>query len=370
MKNFLVLFPFLLLLSCGKIKANEEAEKLKVGFEISGVKDVPHLYLVKMSWTLSEKYSEIFVEKAQNNSPFSKASVPGTNSYSEQFTSSELWAFRLVGVLNEKKYLLFKKDLIIPKDLVVQNQLSLEESIRSPFSRIFLSENSVLKTNGKNLVIDVAEIHAQNNSILDTIPKGSAGLGEKGKDGGKLLIKSKKLLGALTILSRGQNGGEGMPGSKGTQGKDGAHGQDASSLCAERPNEASTPGQRSEDGGPGGQGGDGQRGGDTALLRIELESLEGDLKIIEEAGGGGPAGEGGEGGNPGIPGKGGRGYSTNRGGALCREKPNGGQGKIGSRGPKGFAGQKGENAGYCLRVETKPTLDNCERISSSIYNDI
>lgn len=324
------------------------------------------------------------VEMIQTNAQgeWLEQKIPASTETNYQFGSFQNNEFKAIKTITIKK----------PKDLVISgttrwSQIKshfVEDSSKhlqlEKFHRLYLSEGSILITEGENLNLVIKELFAK-NAQLQTWPDGqTAAPGQNGRPGGQIFIQAEKVYGKLLVKLHGENGGPGLPGKadpslNGAQGMPGAPHQftgrtDTSNcyvqgLCPTLYSceKAATSGSPGDPGRKGFKGGTGFRGGNSGfiLFKISLASeLVWNLDIIPgiggEGGAGGPGGEGGNGGPAGewqvpspyderkkIPGP-------------CPKPLDSLKGHPGEFGDKGDTGASGIKEVSCLTEGTKPPL--------------
>lgn len=147
------------------------------------------------------------------------------------------------------------------------------------------------------------------------------------------------------ITIQGHDGSNGHDGSSGSQGTDGNGGSGAECDCC-----GGTVTRQAKPGGPGGEGMNGENGingehgGNGPTANITIQSLTGNVTLLNRGGAGGHGGAGGRGGRGGTGGKGGNGRTC---GAF---RPDGAEGGRGGNGGNGGASANGGNAGNGGRV--------------------
>ncbi len=209
-------------------------------------------------------------------------------------------------------------------------------------ARNIFFKKGVFVTYGQNVFVEAETIYFD-DTVIETFPEGKrAGIGFKGRDGGVIEFKAKKIVGKLHVILRGENGGQGLKarnleayegmGRKGRDGK--ASRYSCSRMRGERECHCILV-RHGEDGGRGKrglQGGSGFRGGDAGVFLIRAKEMsEFELSYKSVAGGGGKGGFGGKGG------RGGKGGKSDHS-KFCHAY----EGKHGKQGLRGLTGEKGE----------------------------
>lgn len=308
----------------------------------------------------------------------------------------------------------FTKSVVVPRDFVARAENSnISDNTRIEVNRLYLSDDSPLTTNGKNLDIVTNELHAEKGFIqgfpekvkireidgdqetTKEIPP-TADKFKQGSSGGNLSISAKKLYGKLKVVMRGQNGGEGLKGDptagRGATGSAAGYGNvecypDCTmETCLVKPNELILPLMKpggtcgcTSTGHPGGQGSKGNKGlpgkqgmpgGDSGNVKVSIQQyvpLEGydpslpqdDTSVVKVELIPGKGGSGGAGGDGQLGGEGGPGEPRPSEGNGCKgtngpEGPKGDSGDIGPIGVDGKAGLKciyvgSENINECVQ---------------------
>lgn len=258
-------------------------------------------------------------------------------------------------------------------DFVV-NENTVLTSVPEKIGRLIFMQDAVLSTDGASLKLVVDEV-ISHGGVISTLPRSSKPeRGADGLSGGSLYLEARTGRGHLTIISEGQNGGEGVkgdsgiPGAKGPRGSNGEADYELDCLFAspesnlssflERPeprpcfkrwycSRQTGDGGRGGKGGRGKSGGEGGSGGDSAKVLVKVEDPS-QLSISTEVsvGLGGLGGAGGNGGRGGAGGDAGSQDSKRK----CRRANRGPEGALGDRGPRGPNGRGGTENPVCLML--------------------
>lgn len=250
------------------------------------------------------------------------------------------------------------KKIQVPLDFVISRIHNLNNDLNLKLGRLYLENNSVLKTNGFRVSIEAERISAGANSKIINFHPHEVWSDTRSHSGGSISIRSKEASGFLIINLQGAKGRNGRSGSElesinnfSPRMNDGYDGDDADYdydyQCDERYERPScgfvykkcrVPPTNGEDGenGPAGYAGEnGFPGGDTGNLFMQIEdhsnfTLRLSLKV----------------GSPGIGGLGAQGHPGSKGGKagaldpekVCKPANNG---KDGIKGPQGRNGDMG-----------------------------
>lgn len=318
-----------------------------------------HRYLAEIAYPPG--YSNIRLEV--NDQVWASDPQPQTQALSFGLEDNKTYLIKLFGATKpeESSGLIAEWTVATPRDVLLNqdtfNQLTTEhQSLRLQADRVFIPEGTLetptLVTGGKNLVVLTNQLIA-NGAVLATFGKGDkASLNQPGRSGGVITIKALKARGALTLVMRGQEGGDGSAGQALPRAAQGAQGTKGRSHCrsrflggdpvvACRCLEVPGHGSRGSDGVVGQKGNPGRQGGATGRLNLEIaERPDSDWQfiVLKEAG---PAG---------LPGAGGPGQLGGLGGDIgrlddARECPTdrSHKGDEGSQGPNGPLGDREAN---------------------------
>lgn len=295
------------------IRNNKEAP---VTIELIGLE--VFRYQATIRWPTETSNVSIFIDKQ-----FAfKANSPSVTSY-------------VVGLDHNREYLITvysQKDLdtkpIVVSELVVNTPLDvgltseylkslpfLENKISIQAHRVFIVDSVV--TEGKNILVNTDELIADEAELTTFQDQQKAIMDNGGRNGGLIVIKSKKAQGKLTFILRGENGGDGSSGAshsdralRGPNGKDGylvtcdADERRCKTTCSPWPEN----GHQGLPGKVGNHGGNGRYGGNTGSLQLEIAESSPNFhfkieKVIGTAGSPGSGGPGQQGGPGGFPGK-------------------------------------------------------------------
>lgn len=252
------------------------------------------------------------------------------------------------------------KKILVPKDLGITGTVSLEEDTTWKLGRLYLHDNSTLKTNGFLLSIEANRIIAKPDSRIINFEPKNVWVTAAQQRGGSISIRSKYASGLLIVNLNGANGQHGRSGAEleslnmaqnahdGYPGEDGDWGGDEDCTedrysgqtrcgiinlrCISQP----TNGEDGEDGPDGANGENGSDGGDTGNLFVQIEDHTNfALKLSIRPGQGGLGGQG-------TPGK--MGGKGGKAGALDQQKvcKPASKGKDGSPGKPGRNGENGQ----------------------------
>jgi hypothetical protein len=211
----------------------------------------------------------------------------------------------------------------IPLDKVFEGGEHIEQGTLVDYQRIFLKNQAKVYWQGERLELIASELISEDATLESFSPdKKTAELGQKGRSGGELILRAKKLRGDLFIRGDGQQGGQGESGAVGATGSKGSRGPDTvlhEGAPTQVPKGAyiyrgywfkcdpvRVPGGEGGRGGRGGAGFQGKKGGNSSKILIEVKDpTEGNIFISNKPGLGGDGGlgglggPGGEGGEPG-----------------------------------------------------------------------
>lgn len=258
------------------------------------------------------------------------------------------------------------KKIEVPKDMVVADTFILKEDLNIQLGRLYLQDQSILKTNGHLLSIEAETIYAGASSRIVTFESTDLSNTPQTKSGGSISIRAKEAYGFLTVDLHGLHGRNGRSGYElqtqlgiswpSRSSLNGADGEDAKydyKPACPGGNESSHPlcgliqitclshptdGQDGAPGPAGIDGEDGQPGGDTGNIFLQIEKKKDfGLKISLRPGRGGLGGEGTPGHPGGLGGAPGKQDSKN----ACRAAAKGKDGAHGPNGKKGKTGRKG-----------------------------
>lgn len=248
-------------------------------------------------------------------------------------------------------------DLVVDDDFNI-DKLKIDQELR--YNQIRISKKGKIITNGRTVRLYARQVVSDDGQIVSFKSFSDTKPGENGKNGGRLELKTKKILGKLTINLSGENGGDGLDAvdltyNKG-QAKNGANG--AFEIVNDHINNTFTPrcvkvpengadgvivGDIGKDGMNGGHGGN--KG--EVILDIEDKNTLVNLFDVSKPGLGGRGGFGGLGSFGelgGLPGK----MSINNQVvdtpeivSLCPKAVSGKDAARGSRGRNGYNGKDG-----------------------------
>lgn len=215
------------------------------------------------------------------------------------------------------------------------------------FNEVILKKGAVLYTLGNRVRLKVDQFESD-DATISTFPKTTtAPQGMEGRDGGHVLLSFKNAKGYLTVVMRGENGGQGKEGpapDDKLKGEKGAAG--TPTQCSSANNKYGKNGEPGGQGLRGYPGKAGSRGGSSGTLDLVIhEGNEFFHKIERAAGSGGLGGQGGRGGPGGEGGDAGgkKGHSF-----VCIGTKKGGVGPEGEPGPSGDKGADGVIGTVCV----------------------
>ncbi|MEY4617510.1 MAG: hypothetical protein RJB66_2470 [Pseudomonadota bacterium] len=329
-----------------------------------------HRYLAEISYPAGlshlrlEVNDHIWVEQLQ---PPSQSIVVG-------FEDQAQYKVKLLGRTHPEAEttLVAEWEVTTPTDLLLDQStfaktLTLNSTVVIQAERVFLPpgtpESPSLTTQGQKLHIVANELIA-NESVIATFAKAQkASQDQAGRDGGEIFIKALFAKGDLSIVMRGEEGGDGSAGpSFNERAPSGLQGKRGRAFCRSRFSGGDPvltcrclefPG----DGGPGhdGQSGraglPGRRGGHSGQLKMELAlvpTADWKLSLVKEPGlagapgTGGPGQLGGQGGDAGIIDDANACYPT--------QSKKGQEGLVGADGPSGIREPPGLAQQECLSI--------------------
>jgi hypothetical protein len=343
----------------------------------------PNQYQVRLSWVQNNPPPTFTIRRKDNGlNEVTLPVVPGTSRalVDPQVISGKQYLYFLGTNQNGNFNVITQTAVTIPTDLVVTSSTVLQNVVT--LGRLYMDTSSKILTNGERLEINVGEIVSKGGVIASFDDTDSAPRQSVGAPGGDIVIRAKRGQGNLTILARGQRGGEGTwgtPGAVGVTGPRGLFGRcgwhDDDSGCRIsydrfqnliRASHDPFVGEgirmylrrfyckaQTGDGGqgypgwPGGKGGQGAKGGDAAKVFISIDDATGievsAFTLPGRGGAGGPGGIGGVGGLGGPPG-------IRDPFGLCRSANPGPRGVPGPQGPFGDPGPEGGKAPLCLKL--------------------
>lgn len=275
----------------------------------------------------------------------------------------------------------FPKQIKIPRDFVVrEGQSSFNEDTRLTVNRFFLTNDTVLSTNGFNIELVANELHSKDGVIETFAENTKAPTNTDGKSGGSLKLNALMATGDLKIYMRGQHGGDGANGeSYSNRASDGSPAGEGSRLCdcvgknclltakinfdfftdAKPTGTICTCETTGGDGGRGADGANGRdghrggNGGSAGQLKISIQDgREFDLQTYAFKGLAGIPGNGGDGQDGGIGGQ----TPDTLAGKKCGGKP-GGNGSKGKPGRRGNSGSDGDLGLMCTYIASENEND-------------
>lgn len=275
----------------------------------------------------------------------------------------------------------FPKQIKIPRDFVVrEGQSNFNEDTRLTVNRIFLTNDTVLSTNGFNIELVANELHSKDGVIETFAENTKAPINNDGKSGGSLKISAQMATGDLKIYMRGQHGGDGANGeSYSNRASDGSPAGEGARFCdcvgkncllTAKTNFELFPDIKptgtictcESTGGDGGRGADGANGrdghnagngGSAGQLKISIQDgREFDLQTYAFKGIAGTPGNGGDGQDGGIGGP----TPDTLSGRKCGGKP-GGNGSKGKPGRRGDLGSDGDLGLMCTYIASENKND-------------
>lgn len=221
--------------------------------------------------------------------------------------------------------------IAIPQDLEIREIAHLS-SIRG-VHRLFLRGGARLYPDHSRLLIDVHELISE-GGIIETFAENSrAAEGENGRSGGTVRLFAQTARGDLTILARGEHGGQGRTGRTGKDSPD--------------------PGAEGETGESGGTGGNGGNSGRVCVKIATASPIQ--VRILRFPGDAGSAG---------MPGHGGVGANANLSvfEAIRRNASSPFvMGRTGKSGGMGRTGRSGSEDPFCLQIG-ETTYGDCEKL--------
>ncbi len=281
---------------------------------------------------------------------------------------------------------------LVYSDLVIQGVMTPESFAAH---RLFFTPGSKIRTEGKDVQINVEEIISDGGTVESFHYGQTAPEEQPGRAGRRIEIRAKRASGLLYVTAQGENGGRAARGASITQpaerGPRGVNGQcgyrgtevNCESLTADNlelwRRLAATPGPTQHvyqdalsklyckvqpgDGGPGlpgkqgEKGGTGGAGGDSGEIYVRVENAANfEVKPNLYPGHGGewaPGGNGGPGGPGGDPGR--QDHLK-----LCRLATQGPDGPNGLMGPWGEKGKEGRLQTFCLHLGST-RLGTCDQ---------
>ncbi len=226
------------------------------------------------------------------------------------------------------------------------------------FDRLTITDRGTLYTLGNNVRLHVADLQAA--GVITTFPEDqTAAQNKEGRSGGHILVDIEKGEGSLSIILRGERGGQGLKGDKpdaSMMGINGAPGKNGDAFGSNGICNGTATG-----GGPGGKGKkgypgkNGKNGGDSGTLELNIKNVEGfTYSIQRKPGRGGERGEGGQGGEGGENGTHGS-ASLSCGGFVFGPINGNNRGPEGDPGDKGQLGSDGISQTVCINKNNAMT---------------
>lgn len=233
--------------------------------------------------------------------------------------------------------------------------------------RLFLApataETPALLTNGAHLLIVVDELIAQSSQLITFPENQKAAVDQPGRSGGLIIIKTRSARGHLSVVMRGEQGGDGSIGAPYTdRAPRGAQGTKGKTTCDFYPYLRDSNGycmcaQPIGDGQPGlpgiagRPGNSGRRGGNNGQFRLEISEVaseDWEIDIKHEPGLAGAPGPGGPGQLGGVGGH--HGEIDDRWACRYVVPKDGPEGPPGPTGPIGGREPNGEVDPVCISV--------------------
>jgi len=247
------------------IKSAELASFIKVEVKAGD----PEKYIVHFSWPVIEdgKIIRVRLDKVLAEV------LPAQTFFTHQVSHDQRLKY-YVDILDQSKSVqtTFSREVIIPTDYVVrENQNTFSGPTELYINRLYLDSSMALQTLGYDVSIFTNEIHSL-NGVIRTFPEGTKTVATEGvkmsetffrapsgRGGGKLIIKTSKLIGEMRIELRGENGADGKNGVANTnRAADGSPGSIGEQRCWEHNGYQDCTCHR--DGSNGGNGTDGSKG--------------------------------------------------------------------------------------------------------------
>ncbi|AFX99792.1 hypothetical protein [Bdellovibrio bacteriovorus] len=250
----------------------------------------------------------------------------------------------------------------VPLDIVVSGLYPLQKDLNLKIGRLYLNEDSVLKTNGYLLSIEANQILVGRNSRILNFDQNDIWTSSAQQSGGSISIRAKKASGYLIINLQGAKGKNGRSGteiehtrglSSARNGFDGDPGEwDGDEDCTEdrfsgqqrcgviniRCTNQPSNGEDGENGANGQDGEAGVRGGDSGSLFVQIKDdsyFTLNVSVMPGTGGLGGAGA------PGKPGGKGGAPGTLDQQKVCKPAQKGKDGQSGKPGRDGENGSPG-----------------------------
>jgi hypothetical protein len=324
----------------------------------------PGKYSVELFWKRGNVLAgEIWVERtdSRGKSEVIARLAPNETHYEvsgAEFQAGETYHYRVIAVDDGNWVALGGCRAEIPTDLVLETGVYFWTP--RDLGRLYLKKGAIIRTGAEDFTLSLLELYSD-NAVIETFGSDEHALpGAAGRAGGKISLKVGKARGALTIVSRGEKGGDGADGAPGSEGAPGANASpeirsfDQSAWVLDSlPSSGHTPrkegyfpiskvrGNAGEGapGGPGIDGTPGMPGGDSGGVVLEVNEAAGFLPTVLSVGG-----RGGTGGSGGVGGAGGPGGTVPDLPALPnplvggKSGPKGPDGKMGPPGADGKAG--------------------------------
>lgn len=182
----------------------------------------------------------------------------------------------------------------IPLDQLIDGKVELAaDETWDRYSRIFLTKNAVITTNGFTFLLKAKELHSESGTI-QTFPQDTkAATLQNGRSGGHIKIDVESAQGVLIAELRGQHGGDGA------KGEPLGFWTELYAALAPAPNGTLVGPPIPSHGRKGNPGGAGGNGGHTGRLQMTIQKAnEFSLLPTFRPGTGGAGGEGGAGDQP------------------------------------------------------------------------
>ena len=208
----------LVCIGCELKKKQKIVPKLVAAYEPSSQ---PNQHRIHLSWNVEEEPDRWFLYRTMNEAtPLLVTGPDGSQTkFIDEVTDPGTYTYELLSQ-DEMNYHFVSESLEIAKDVVISESGTLTSL--GNVGRLFLQNNVVLNTDGQSVQIEAEEIRSEGATIETFAAGQTAKQGEAGRGGGEVSIRAKRGFGKLTLIARGENGGDGKQGSNGKKGATGA----------------------------------------------------------------------------------------------------------------------------------------------------
>lgn len=164
--------------------------------------DIPHQYQIMVSWPA--EVTKVVIEDSGKRI-FETDSV---RQYTHPIKDNTKFNFRVFSYDGEKPVLIGEYVGLTPRDYSIEASTELKQDLNIEASRVFLTNESKIQTNGFKFTVKADKFYSDNAEIYSFLPGAKASIETDGISGGVVDIKSKVAIGHLRVNLRGQNGGD------------------------------------------------------------------------------------------------------------------------------------------------------------------